>query len=98
MSRDYEEKRDFHRMQIDCAVQIRDMGTGESVTAEGRDLSAQGFSFYADRSYPMGAVLEAVVSPEHALVRPLHAELEVVRVEPEGQGYLIGAQIRRMME
>lgn len=98
MSRDYEEKRDFHRMQIDCTVQLKHLATGEVLSAEGRDLSAQGFSFHAGRSFGSGALLEATVSPENTLVRPLRAEVEVVREEPEGQGFLVGARITRMLD
>lgn len=96
--RDYEEKRDFHRMQFNCRVTLREPGGAQVLTAQGRDLSAQGFSFFSDRTFARGTVLELMVSPENAVVRPLHAELQVVRVEPEGDGFLVGAQIRRMLD
>lgn len=96
--KDFEEKRGFHRMQLNCKVTLSNPASGESTTAEGRDLSAQGFSFYSEQQFAEGDVMEVTVSPENAVVRPLRAELQVVRVEPDGDGYLVGAQIRRMLE
>jgi hypothetical protein len=96
--RDYEEKRHFHRMQIDCQVTVRPADGSPTLAAEGRDLSGQGFSFYAGQPFDQGALLEVTISPENSLVRPLRAEVEVVRVEPEGEGCLVGTRIRRMLD
>lgn len=96
--REFEEKRGFHRMQLNCRVTLRSSAGGDEFAAQGRDLSAQGLSFLSDRSFQEGDRLEVTVSPENAVVRPLRAELQVVRVEPDGDGYLVGAQIRRMLD
>ena len=96
--REFEEKRGFHRMQMDCRVTLTLPDDGETLEAEGRDLSGQGFSFHAERNFEPGAELEVTISPENAVVRPLRARLEVVRAEPDGDGFLVGARIREMLE
>ncbi|OOG28117.1 pilus assembly protein PilZ [Thioalkalivibrio denitrificans] len=96
--REFEEKRGFHRMELNCRVTLILSDESETLEAEGRDLSAQGFSFHADRHFEPGARLEVTISPENAVVRPLRARLEVVRAQPEGDGYLVGTRILEMLE
>jgi hypothetical protein len=59
-----------------------------------RDLSAGGLSFVADRSYEVGARIEVVI--EYILDGhhyPLRCKAEVVRVQPAGAAYTIGARL-----
>lgn len=96
LSRDYEEKRDFIRMQLDCQAQCTDLRSGERFTAQARDLSGKGLCLELTRSLPPGTLLEVVIEPQKAVVPPLHAVVEVVRVEPDMSGarFRTGTTIR----
>jgi hypothetical protein len=85
-SRDYAEKRGFIRMAVDCKASYR--LDGEEQEGEGvlRDLSGSGMALETDREVPAGSVLRIRVHPEQALVPPLEAQVEVVRVDDAGSG------------
>lgn len=95
MLRDFDEKRDFIRMALDCKIQCKDLASGETFYGHAHDLSGKGLSFDVDREFAPGARLEVRIVPEKALVPPLYAEVEVVRVEPlmAGRNFNIGARI-----
>jgi hypothetical protein len=94
--RDYEEKRDFIRMQLDCPAQCTDLRTQEQFTGRALDLSGRGLCLELDRSLPPGALLEVRIEPAKAVVAPLHVVAEVMRVEPDGSGarFRVGTMIR----
>jgi len=98
LGRGESEKRDFIRMEVDCEVEFRPEGAATMEQGRGRDLSATGVSFYAERELAEGDTLEVRVLPSRPGVNPLHAEATVVRVEPEGQGHCIGCRIDRILE
>lgn len=59
-----------------------------------RDLSSTGFSFHADRQHEPGSRVEVVI--EYLLDGhhyPLRCQAEVVRCQPAGAGYTIGARL-----
>ncbi len=95
MARDYDEKRDFIRMCMECPMSFSRPADGQAYEARAKDLSSSGFSFTANEVVTVGEVLEVRVIPGKAVVPPLHAEVEVVRVQPAGDGYEIGATIKR---
>ncbi|WJW74739.1 PilZ domain-containing protein [Thiohalobacter sp. IOR34] len=86
MARGYEEKREFMRMLLDCELQCQDVVSGERLLGRAHDLSSEGLAFSLERSFAPGDRLEVRIEPERALVPPLHAEVEVLRVEPAGPG------------
>lgn len=82
------ERRASDRFVAAMPVQV----DGEEGTT--RDLSAGGLSFIADHGHEVGARIEVVV--EYILDGhhyPLRCQAEVVRVEPAGAAYLIGARL-----
>ena len=95
MWRDYDEKRDFQRMALDTRIQCKDLASGETFYGHAQDLSSRGLSIDTDREFAPGARLEVRIVPERALVPPLYAAVEVVRVEPSvnGQGFNLGVRI-----
>lgn len=95
MLRDFDEKRDFIRMALDCRIQCKDLASGETFYGHAHDLSSKGLSFDVDREFTPGARLEVRIVPEKAVVAPLYAEVEVVRVEPgvSGRTFNVGARI-----
>ncbi|MFU8837834.1 MAG: PilZ domain-containing protein [Thiohalomonadaceae bacterium] len=92
---DFSEKRDFFRMEVGCPMQYRQEGSGEALQqGTVRDLSASGLSFICQQRLSEGDRLEVVISPEKAIVPPLHASAEVVRVsEQETGGVEVGVKI-----
>lgn len=96
--RDYEEKRDFIRMLLDHPVQCTDVATGARFTGQAKDLSGTGLCLETTRDCVPGALLEVRIEPDKAVVPPLHAVVEVVRVEPDvgGVRFRVGTQIREI--
>ena len=91
--REYDEKRDFRRMVLDCPVSYHDPATGEGGTGVLRNLSGSGLLMTCEREIPTGTRLHINVTPERSLVPPLDAEVEVVRVTPAEGGFEIGLSI-----
>ena len=94
--RDIEEKRDFMRMQMDCTAQCTDLRSGEQFDGQVKDLSGKGLCLELSRELAPGSLLEVRIVPEMAVVPPLHAVVEVMRVEPDvsGERFLTGTSIR----
>ncbi|MEQ9544971.1 MAG: PilZ domain-containing protein [Marinobacter sp.] len=90
--KDYSEKRDFHRMQVNSEIKITD-SNGEIFTGICRDLSAAGMQLYVDRAVVVGEELHTILHPSSDQFPPLETVCEVVRCEPEGDGFLLGANI-----
>ena len=55
MLRDFDEKRDFIRMALDCKIQCKDLASGETFYGHAHDLSGKGLSFDVDREFAPGA-------------------------------------------
>ena len=77
--------------RFDAAMPVRVDGR-EGTT---NDLSATGLSFESEQRYEPGECIEVVI--EYLLdghQYPLQCEAEVVRAEPSGTGWRIGARLR----
>ena len=95
---DFTEKRDFYRMEVGCPMQFKIQGDPALHTAVVRDLSASGLGFVCQQALAEGSVVEVVVSPEKAIVPPLQAIAEVVRLSPQDDGsYEIGVKITEIL-
>ena len=96
--RHYEEKRNFPRMRMDCALSYST--SGERGTSEGRckNLSAQGVLFNTLKPMPVGALVDINITPQKAVVEPFNALVEVIRVSnTDGvNNYEIAARIKLM--
>ncbi len=96
-SRDYEEKRDFIRMTLDCALTLQDLGTGQAFTGRCVNLSATGALFRLDEAPALGTRMEIHIAPALAVVPALNAIVDVVRVLPAADGgYEVGTAIVEM--
>ncbi len=83
-------------MGVDCPVTLRG-ADGTLFYAKAQDLSATGLQVSMAQALEMGAELELTMKPEQALVPPLEALVEVVRVNEVGPGsYEIGLSIKEM--
>lgn len=96
MLRDYEEKRDFIRMLLEYPVSCIELASGARFTGQAKDLSGKGLGMEVGRSLAEGVLLEVRIDPEMSVVPPLHAVVEVVRVEPDdmGERFRVGTAIR----
>lgn len=90
--KDYSEKRDFHRMQVNSEIEIAD-SRGQRFTGVCRDLSATGMQLYVDHEVAIGEELQTILRPTSDQFPPLETVCEVIRCEPEGNGFLLGTNI-----
>lgn len=78
---DYIEKRDYIRMEVDCAARIQLDGI-EPISAIVKDLSATGVLMWLDAQIPSGSIGTVSILPGKNITPPLTAEIEVIRCEP----------------
>jgi molybdopterin-binding protein len=90
--KDYSEKRDFHRMQVNSEVEITD-SQGEVFTGICKDLSATGMQIMVKQPVPVGQELKAVIKATGDQIPPLETICEVLRCDEDGDGYLLGTAI-----
>ncbi|MGY2338169.1 PilZ domain-containing protein [Pseudomonas sp. SDO5532_S415] len=94
-SRDYSEKRDFIRMRVDADVSL--IHEGDEVPAVCIDLSSSGMQLQAPRLFTVGDRLSVRIESEHAALKGLEADTEVVWVkEQHGGGQKLGLTILKM--
>ncbi|KXS52703.1 MAG: type IV pilus assembly PilZ [Marinobacter sp. T13-3] len=94
---DYAEKRDFHRMRVDAHIQITD-SKGESVIGTCRDLSATGMQLSVSRPFEAGEMIKTRMESAGSQTAALETECEVIRCEPDGDGYLLGVTIDKVTQ
>lgn len=90
--KDYSEKRDFHRMQVNSTIQITTLD-GETFTGTCRDLSGTGMQLYVEKPIAEGDELVTLLAANSDEFPPFETSVRVLRVEAEGNGYLLGAAI-----
>ncbi len=95
--RHYDEKRDFHRMTVDCAMSLRVDGQTNG-TAYCKNLSASGVLFESFHPIPVGTQVHFNITPKTTFVPPLNAVAEVLRVVHRGENntYDVAARITRV--
>lgn len=95
---DYEEKRKYIRMSIDCEISFKETHAQEYVRGRCKNLSASGLMFTADHEVQPGTVLDINITPELSVVPPLDATIEVVRVDYDSMhnDYQIAGIIKEM--
>lgn len=93
--RDYSEKRDFHRMQVNSEVMITDTD-GNQFKGICKDLSGTGMQIFLDTAMPEGTQLQTLLPSANDQFPPFETMIEVLRCEPQDEGFLIGAAIRQV--
>lgn len=98
MPRDYDEKRDFFRVDVDTEITIS-VGDMEE-KGQVKNLSGRGMMFIAESELEKESIVEVKINPETAITPPLHANVRIVRVikQRRGPGYEIGAVIQEMLD
>lgn len=90
--RDYSEKRDFHRMQVNSEIRLTD-DSGNTLNATCRDLSGTGMQLQTERPFNEGDELTAVMPSPGEDFPPLETRIRVIRCEPVAGGFLLGTGI-----
>lgn len=102
MTREYDEKRDFIRIDIDCEIIFKQIDESETAQEEliGQvsNLSGRGLMFISDTEIEKDSMFEINIKPANILTPPLHANVKVVRVikQRHAEGYEIGAVIKEI--
>lgn len=90
--KDYSEKRDFHRMQVNSRIEITN-ADGDTLVGICRDLSAAGMQLFVESPFAVGDELTTRLEASDDQFPALETVCEVVRCEPEADGYLLGINI-----
>jgi len=91
----YDEKRNYIRMEIDCAVTYRLADSDEVHHGHCSSISGAGVSFIADRFFDLGKAMEINVIPQNSLTPPMTAFVEVIRCTQQDDGsYEVAATIK----
>ncbi len=98
MTREYDEKRDFIRIDIDCEISFREMDSDNEHIGQVANLSGRGMMFISDHKLAKDTLLEVNIKPANILTPALHANVKVVRVvkQRHGDGFEIGAVIKEI--
>lgn len=93
--RSYEEKRDYIRMRVDADISL--IHAGQIIPAVCIDLSSSGMQVQAPRTFSVGDKLSVRIDSDHAALKGLEAETEVVWVTDEADsGQKLGLTILTM--
>ncbi len=97
MTREYDEKRDFIRIDIDCEIVFKKADSDEEERiGQVANLSGRGMMFISDTELEKNSIFEINIKPANILTPSLHANVKVVRVikQRHEEGYEIGAVIK----
>ncbi|WP_235937559.1 PilZ domain-containing protein [Marinobacter caseinilyticus] len=90
--RDYSEKRDFHRMQVNSEIQITD-SSGQHFKGVCRDLSGTGMQIWVSQPVGEDTELGTLLPSSSDNFPPFETTVKVLRCEPVDDGYLLGTTI-----
>ncbi len=94
---EYDEKRDYIRMDVDCDITYKMADSNDIKTGHCTSLSGAGISFLAECDYPPGIAMEVKVLPKNSVTPPMTAFIEVVRSNANENGsYEIAATIKSL--
>jgi hypothetical protein len=96
---DYDEKRNYPRMEIECpaSFEVVGAGTGGAIV---KNLSGGGVLMWLDQQLKPGAAVRIEIRPVNEITPPMQAELEVLRCTPlpESDGsFAVACEIRRIL-
>ena len=81
---EYNEKRDFIRMETNHNLQFHEVGTTDHRQGICVNLSANGIMFMADEELAEGAQIEINITPQYSVVTPFDATVEIIRSQSDG--------------
>lgn len=94
------EKRDFYRMNTVSPITYKIVGEPQLHEAKCLNLSAGGILITTDRAITESTQLEVTITPQKSIVQPLHAIVEVVRVDADADNgsYAVAGTIREILQ
>ena len=101
MTREYDEKRDFIRIDIDCEIAYKKVdSTDEELTGQVSNLSGRGMMFITSDELEKESTYEINITPANILTPSLHANVKIVRVikQRHEEGFEIGAVIKEIYD
>jgi hypothetical protein len=94
---DYDEKRDYIRMEVDCEITYKLADSDTFKTGRCNSLSGAGVSFIADKPYDTGLAMEINIIPKISVTPSMTAFIEVVRSIPHNDGsFEVAASIKSL--
>lgn len=99
MTVNYDEKRSFYRMSVDCHIEFSEPGSTEKFKGEGKNLSADGVKFITEHALTEGQQLDVTVHPVIQTVTPLTARAKVIRVlkDEDNDKYIVGLSLEEVV-
>lgn len=91
-TKEYSEKRDFHRMRMNSEIELTD-SNGVTLAGICRDLSGTGMRIFVEREFSKGDEIYALLPSSSDQYLPFETQCRVLRCEPESEGYLLGVEI-----
>jgi PilZ domain len=92
---EYDEKRNYIRMEIDCDVTYKLADSDEVYDGRCSSISGAGVSFIADRAFDVGKAMEISVIPNNTVTPSMTAFIEIIRSTQQDSGsYEIAATIK----
>jgi len=106
MVREYDEKRDDIRIDVNCAILFKQVESGrvdlidQELTGQVANLSGRGMMFISEVELEKDSTFEINIKPADILTPPLHANVKVVRVvkQRHAGGWEIGAVIKEIYD
>ena len=97
MSRDYDEKRDYVRVNVESELYYKSDYDDEEQLGQLQNLSGRGMLFIASHPISRESMIDVRIEPVTKITPPLIAQVRVFRVtkQTHGHGYEIGAVIRK---
>lgn len=94
----YDEKRDFLRMPIDCSLMYSVVGDEREFKGKVINMSQKGILFTSRQRLEVGTLLSLVLSSAGSNTPPMHATVRVERVHNNKVQYEVACSIRRKFE
>lgn len=91
--RDYAEKRDFIRMQVNARIELKILSTGSSISAVCKDLSGMGMQVVLEQDLEVGTEVQTALPSNSPDFPTFKTTARVVRTEQHEDGYLAGLEI-----
>lgn len=96
MSRDFDEKRSFPRMSVNCDIELTHADSGARSYAVCRDLSGGGVMFISDQELAVDSSFEMMLNGGPG-TEPLRANIRIIRCEPEGEHFQVATRIEQIL-
>lgn len=92
---EYDEKRNYIRMEMDCDITYRLEGSDEIFQGRCTSLSGAGVSFISEKFFAPGRAMEINIVPKSSVTPPMTAFIEIVRTTKlDDNRYEIAASIK----